>query len=184
MYGKSSTARAELLVSGLYNFRSSHSTNSNARLAQGSIEETFVARFDKKTRNVREGAKQRRRSFPTTRASLAKSCGLRAIYQEASWQSGEVLLVSFDEGIRTALRDDKLTTEIFKNMGYHARQLLLDIYDNVWEGGRIPKDWGLSLIAPIYKKADKKDCNNYRGIIREEVEANSGTDIARCPKWV
>lgn len=38
MYIKSSTApRAELLVSGLYNFRSAHSTNSSARLAQGSI---------------------------------------------------------------------------------------------------------------------------------------------------
>ncbi|GJQ79399.1 hypothetical protein Trydic_g16258 [Trypoxylus dichotomus] len=54
--------------------------------------------------------------------------------------------------------DDKLTTEMLKNMGYHAR-LLLDIYNNVWEEGRIPKDWDLSLIAPIYKRGNNKDCN-------------------------
>ncbi|GJQ75527.1 hypothetical protein Trydic_g17613 [Trypoxylus dichotomus] len=38
-----------------------------------------------------------------------------------------------------ALGDDKLTTEMFKNMVYHARQLLLDIYNNVWEEGENPK---------------------------------------------
>ncbi|GJQ70072.1 hypothetical protein Trydic_g22549 [Trypoxylus dichotomus] len=52
--------------------------------------------------------------------------------------------------------DDKLTAEMFKNTGYHARQLLLDIYNNAREEGRIPKHWGLSLIVPIYKKGDTK----------------------------
>ncbi|GJQ73331.1 hypothetical protein Trydic_g13700 [Trypoxylus dichotomus] len=61
--------------------------------------------------------------------------------------------------------DDKLTTQMFKNMGYHAMQLLLDIYNNVWEEGRILNDWDLSLIVPIYKKGFNKDSNNYRGIM-------------------
>ncbi|GJQ65032.1 hypothetical protein Trydic_g7187 [Trypoxylus dichotomus] len=36
--------------------------------------------------------------------------------------------------------DDKLTTGMCKNMGYHATQLLLDIYNNVGGAWRIPKD--------------------------------------------
>ncbi|GJQ65084.1 hypothetical protein Trydic_g7232 [Trypoxylus dichotomus] len=36
--------------------------------------------------------------------------------------------------------DDKLTTGMFKDMGYHARQLLFDIYNNVLDEERIPKD--------------------------------------------
>ncbi|GJQ75203.1 hypothetical protein Trydic_g9805 [Trypoxylus dichotomus] len=60
--------------------------------------------------------------------------------------------------------NDKLTTEMFKNVGYHGRQSL-DIYNNVWEEGGIQKDWGLSLIVPIYEKDDNKDCDSYREIM-------------------
>ena len=28
----------------------------------------------------------------------------------------------------------------------------------------MPKEWSLSMITPIYKKGDKKECKNYRGI--------------------
>ncbi|GJQ75673.1 hypothetical protein Trydic_g17747 [Trypoxylus dichotomus] len=42
---------------------------------------------------------------------------------------------------RKAPEDDKLTSEMFKNNGYDARQLLLDIFNNVWGKGIIPKDW-------------------------------------------
>ncbi|GJQ74712.1 hypothetical protein Trydic_g21563 [Trypoxylus dichotomus] len=62
-----------------------------------------------------------------------------------------------------ALGNDKLTTEKFKNLGYHVWQLLLDIYNNVCEEESIPKDWG--LIVPIYKNDENKDRNNYRGIM-------------------
>ncbi|GJQ75998.1 hypothetical protein Trydic_g18052 [Trypoxylus dichotomus] len=38
-----------------------------------------------------------------------------------------------------APEDDKLANEMFKNMGYHARQLLLNISNNVWRKGESQK---------------------------------------------
>ena len=34
----------------------------------------------------------------------------------------------------------------------------------IWDTETILKDWGKAVITPIYKKKDKLNCNNYRGI--------------------
>lgn len=60
--------------------------------------------------------------------------------------------------------NDKITTEMVKNMGEEGRQFLLEILNKIWEEEKIPSDWELGLIVPIFKKGDNKDCNNYRGI--------------------
>ena len=36
----------------------------------------------------------------------------------------------------------------------------------IWETEQIPDDWGKAVIVPIFKKKDKLDCANYRGISR------------------
>ena len=34
----------------------------------------------------------------------------------------------------------------------------------VWKFGKTPRDWQTGVIIPIFKKGDRKQCTNYRGI--------------------
>jgi hypothetical protein len=37
---------------------------------------------------------------------------------------------------------------------------------SIWNKEELPEEWKESVIVPIYKKGDKTDCSNYRGISR------------------
>ena len=38
------------------------------------------------------------------------------------------------------------------------------IFTEVWDSESMSCDWNLGIIYPVYKKGDRLDCNNYRGI--------------------
>ena len=44
-----------------------------------------------------------------------------------------------------------------------ARALHL-VISKIWEGEKLPDEWMDDVVCPIYKKGDKLDCSNYRGI--------------------
>jgi hypothetical protein len=49
----------------------------------------------------------------------------------------------------------------------------LKIFRKAWAEGKIPHDWEIGVLIPIYKKGDRLDCNNYRGITLLSVVAKT-----------
>ena len=59
---------------------------------------------------------------------------------------------------------DQISKEMIKAGGrtipYEIHKLIIAI----WNKEELPEEWKESFIVPIYKKGDKTDCSNYRGI--------------------
>ena len=59
---------------------------------------------------------------------------------------------------------DQIPAELIKAGG---RTICCGIHKriiSIWNKEELPDEWKESIIVPIYKKGDKTDCNNYRGI--------------------
>ena len=59
---------------------------------------------------------------------------------------------------------DSITAEELKAAGDPGIDELHLLCEKIWNTETIPADWGKAVITPIFKKKDKLDCNNYRGI--------------------
>ena len=59
---------------------------------------------------------------------------------------------------------DEVKPELIKYSGETGLRWLHRIISMAWNFREVPLDWRKGVIAPIYKKGDKKDCNNYRPI--------------------
>lgn len=68
---------------------------------------------------------------------------------------------------------DKITPEMIKYSGEEGYNILQLVYNKIWQTGKVPKDWELGVVIPIYKKGDKRNCNNYRGITLLSVAAKT-----------
>jgi len=47
-----------------------------------------------------------------------------------------------------------------RKIRYEIRKLI----NSIWDKEELSEQWKESITVPIYKKGDKTDCNNYRGI--------------------
>jgi exonuclease III len=59
---------------------------------------------------------------------------------------------------------DELPIELVKEAGVVGVQWLYRVMKVVWRERRVPKEWTKGVIIPIFKKGDRKQCKNYRGI--------------------
>jgi hypothetical protein len=59
---------------------------------------------------------------------------------------------------------DQVPAELIKAGGRIIRAEVDKLIISIWNKEEFPEEWKESVIVPIYKKGDKTDCNNYRGI--------------------
>ena len=64
-----------------------------------------------------------------------------------------------------AVGPDGVPVDVFKVIGEEGVDVLLDLLNCIWEKGKMPDEWRLSTLVPIFKgKGDVQECGNYRGI--------------------
>jgi sorting nexin-29 len=59
---------------------------------------------------------------------------------------------------------DQIPAELIKAGGRTIRCAIHKLIIAIWNKEELPEEWKESVLVPIHKKGDKRDCNNYRGI--------------------
>jgi hypothetical protein len=59
---------------------------------------------------------------------------------------------------------DQIPAELIKAGSRTIGCVIHKLIIAIWNKEELPEKWKESIIVPIYKKGDKTDCNNYRGI--------------------
>ena len=59
---------------------------------------------------------------------------------------------------------DQIPAELIKAGGGTICHEIHKLIVSIWNKEELPEEWKELSIVPIYKKGDKTDCSNYRGI--------------------
>ena len=88
---------------------------------------------------------------------------------------------------------EDIIAELIKNSSWELKKRLYALICKIWRDEKMPDDWKIVLIIPLFKKGDKMKCENYRGITLLNVAykmLSTGTvervlrrDFGRVPVW-
>ncbi|KAL1447116.1 hypothetical protein WDU94_005460 [Cyamophila willieti] len=59
---------------------------------------------------------------------------------------------------------DEITGEMLKAAGIVGKHMIYRLFKKCWDEKKIPEEWKEGIIVPLFKKGDRRVCNNYRGI--------------------
>jgi hypothetical protein len=59
---------------------------------------------------------------------------------------------------------DQIPAEFIKAGGSKICSEIHKLINSTWNKEELPEQWKESITVPVYKKSDKTDCSNYRGI--------------------
>jgi endonuclease/exonuclease/phosphatase family metal-dependent hydrolase len=81
---------------------------------------------------------------------------------------------------------DEIVTELLKFGGEIMEEILWFFFDQVWREERVPEEWSKAVIVPLFKKGDKRDPFNYRGISLLSIVGKTFAQVLnmRIMEWV
>ncbi|KAK3540701.1 hypothetical protein QTP70_034657 [Hemibagrus guttatus] len=59
---------------------------------------------------------------------------------------------------------DEIRPEYLKSLDVVGLSWLTRLCNIAWQSGTVPLDWATGVVAPLFKKGDRRVCSNYRGI--------------------
>ena len=74
---------------------------------------------------------------------------------EVKWTLGSITT-------NKASRGDRIPVELFPILKDDAVKVLHSICQQIWTTQQCPQDWKRSVLIPIAKKGNAKECSNYR----------------------
>jgi hypothetical protein len=60
--------------------------------------------------------------------------------------------------------EDAITAELIKGGGRSLWKNIRQLIVSIWEKEEMPEEWRTTIICYIFKKGNKLECKNYRGI--------------------
>jgi sorting nexin-29 len=82
--------------------------------------------------------------------------------EEPSYEEVSTIITNFRKSQAPGI--DNINPEPIQTTGPQMNSRIYRLVTNIWTKEKMPKEWNLALICPIYKTVEKSECNNYRGI--------------------
>jgi hypothetical protein len=87
---------------------------------------------------------------------------LDELVEEPSYEEISTMITNFRKLKAPGI--DNINPELIQATGPQMNSRIYRLVTNIWTKEKMPNEWNLALICPIYKKGEKSECNNYRGI--------------------